>query len=51
MLDAARAAGLSLPLTETHRRLMEQAEAAGLGELDNSAILEVLRLPEGKRES
>ncbi len=45
ILDAARAAGLALPLTETHRRLMEQAEAAGLGDLDNSAILEVLRAP------
>jgi len=45
MLDAARAAGLTLPLTETHRRLMEQAEAAGLGDQDNSAILEVLRAP------
>lgn len=43
MLDAAAAAGLSLPLTETHRRLMEQAEAAGLGEQDNSAIIEILR--------
>ena len=46
MLDAARAAGLSLPLTETHRRLMEQAETAGFGELDNSAIIEVLRKPQ-----
>jgi 2-hydroxy-3-oxopropionate reductase len=45
MLDAARAAGLALPLTETHRRLMEQAEAAGLGDRDNSAIVEVLRPP------
>lgn len=45
MLDAARAAGLALPLTETHRRLMEQAEAAGLGAQDNSAIIEVLRRP------
>ena len=35
--------GLTLPLAETHRRLMEQAEAAGLGDQDNSAILEVLR--------
>ena len=43
MLQAAGDAGLTLPLTETHRRLLEQAEAAGLGELDNSAILEVLR--------
>ena len=43
MLDAAAQAGLTLPLSETHRRLMERAEAAGLGELDNSAIIEVLR--------
>ena len=45
MLDAARAAGLTLPLTETHRLLMEQAQAAGLGDQDNSAIIEVLRAP------
>jgi 3-hydroxyisobutyrate dehydrogenase-like beta-hydroxyacid dehydrogenase len=45
MLAAATDAGLPLPLTETHRRLMEQAETAGLGDLDNSAILEVLRRP------
>jgi 3-hydroxyisobutyrate dehydrogenase-like beta-hydroxyacid dehydrogenase len=50
MLEAAAAAGLTLPLTETHRRLLEQSEAAGLGEMDNSAILEVLRRPERKRE-
>jgi 3-hydroxyisobutyrate dehydrogenase-like beta-hydroxyacid dehydrogenase len=43
MLNAAASAGLSLPLTETHRRLMEQAETAGFGEQDNSAIIEVLR--------
>lgn len=46
MLGAAQAAGLALPLTDTHRRLMEAAEARGLGELDNSAILEVLRRPD-----
>jgi 3-hydroxyisobutyrate dehydrogenase-like beta-hydroxyacid dehydrogenase len=45
MLQAAADAGLPLPLTETHRRLMEQAEAAGLGNLDNCAIIEVLRQP------
>lgn len=49
MLRAARDAGLPLPLTDTHRRLLEQAEAAGLGELDNAAILEVLRRPDGTR--
>lgn len=43
MLKAAAAAGMELPLADTHRRLMERAEAAGLGELDNSAIVEVLR--------
>jgi 3-hydroxyisobutyrate dehydrogenase-like beta-hydroxyacid dehydrogenase len=43
MLNVAAATGLELPLADTHRRLMERAEAAGLGELDNSAIVEVLR--------
>jgi 3-hydroxyisobutyrate dehydrogenase-like beta-hydroxyacid dehydrogenase len=43
MLQAAGGAGMPLPLADTHRRLMEKAEAAGLGELDNSAIIEVLR--------
>lgn len=43
MLSAAAQAGIELPLTATHQRLMEQAEAAGLGELDNSAIIQVLR--------
>ena len=45
MLQAAGAAGMPLPLADTHRRLMEQAEAAGLGDLDNCAIIEVLRQP------
>jgi len=45
MLQAAGEAAMPLPLADTHRRLMEQAEAAGLGELDNSAIIEVLRHP------
>jgi len=43
ILAAGDAAGLKLPLADTHRRLMEQALAAGLGEMDNSAIIEVLR--------
>jgi len=43
MLEAAAAVGLALPLADTHRRLMEQAEAAGLGELDNSAIIRVFK--------
>jgi 3-hydroxyisobutyrate dehydrogenase-like beta-hydroxyacid dehydrogenase len=45
ILQTAREAGLPLPLAEAHRRLLEQAEAAGLGDLDNSAIVEILRQP------
>lgn len=51
MLQAAQGAGMELPLADTHRRLMEQAEAAGLGELDNSAIIEVLRKPGSRAKS
>jgi len=39
ILQAAAAAGRDLPLTETHRRLLEAAEAAGFGDADNSAII------------
>lgn len=43
MLDAGAEAGATLPLSELHRRLLEQAEAIGLGTQDNSAIIEVFR--------
>jgi 3-hydroxyisobutyrate dehydrogenase-like beta-hydroxyacid dehydrogenase len=43
MLEAAAEAGAKLPLSEQHRQLLEQAETAGLGALDNSAIIEVFR--------
>jgi 3-hydroxyisobutyrate dehydrogenase-like beta-hydroxyacid dehydrogenase len=43
MLRAGEAGGMKLPLTETHRRILLAAVAAGLGNLDNSAIVEVLR--------
>jgi len=43
MLEAAAEAGAKLPLSEQHRQLLEQAEAAGLGALDNSAIIEMFR--------
>jgi len=43
MLRAGDAGGLRLPLTETHHTILTQAVAAGLGDLDNSAIIEVLR--------
>ena len=45
MLNAASAAGLNLPLADTHRRLLEQACVLGLSELDNSAIIEAMRTP------
>jgi 3-hydroxyisobutyrate dehydrogenase-like beta-hydroxyacid dehydrogenase len=45
ILQAATRSGLSLPLTESHRILLETAETRGLGDLDNSAVLEVLRAP------
>ncbi len=43
ILDAASGAGLTLPLADAHRRLMEHAERIGLGDQDNSAVLEALR--------
>jgi 3-hydroxyisobutyrate dehydrogenase-like beta-hydroxyacid dehydrogenase len=43
ILESAAAAGMTLPLSETHRQLLERAEAAGLGDLDNSAIIGIMR--------
>jgi 3-hydroxyisobutyrate dehydrogenase-like beta-hydroxyacid dehydrogenase len=42
MLDEAAAGGKTLPLTQLHLQLLERAEAEGLGELDNSAIIRVI---------
>jgi len=39
ILDAAREAALALPLSETHRELLEATERAGYGEADNSAVI------------
>jgi 3-hydroxyisobutyrate dehydrogenase-like beta-hydroxyacid dehydrogenase len=41
MIAAAKQAGAKLPLSEVHRRILETAEAAGLGQLDNSAIIRI----------
>jgi 3-hydroxyisobutyrate dehydrogenase-like beta-hydroxyacid dehydrogenase len=43
MLKAAQEAGFKLPLSQTHRVLLEKAEDCGLGDSDNCAIIEVLR--------
>ena len=44
ILQAAAEAGQRLPISETHQRLLEAAEAAGLGDADNSAIIQAVRL-------
>ena len=41
-LEQGDAAGLPMPLSRTHRAILEEAEGAGLGTLDNSAIISVL---------
>ncbi|MCA9241039.1 MAG: NAD(P)-dependent oxidoreductase [Planctomycetales bacterium] len=43
ILDEASQRRLRLPLSETHLRLLEEGEAMGLGDLDNSVILRVLQ--------
>ena len=42
IVDTGRDAGLPMPLSAAHRAVLEEAEAAGYGELDNSAIIKVL---------
>ena len=37
------ASGVTLPLSETHRQLLEHAESMGLGEVDNSAIIKAIQ--------
>ncbi len=43
ILQAAAKAGLTLHASEIHRQLLERAAAAGLGDLDNCAIIQVVR--------
>jgi 3-hydroxyisobutyrate dehydrogenase-like beta-hydroxyacid dehydrogenase len=45
MLAAAAKAHTKLPLSETHRKILSAAEAAGYGHLDNSAIIRVIGAP------
>lgn len=45
MIDAARAAGLELPLSDAHRGLLEAAEESGYGESDNSAVIKAYETP------
>jgi 3-hydroxyisobutyrate dehydrogenase-like beta-hydroxyacid dehydrogenase len=45
MLEEASRSDTRLPISAIHLELLEQAEAAGLGELDNSAIIRVIKTP------
>jgi 3-hydroxyisobutyrate dehydrogenase-like beta-hydroxyacid dehydrogenase len=45
ILTEANRGGASLPMSSVHLKLLEQAEAAGLGELDNSAIIRIIEDP------
>ncbi len=42
IVEAGKEAGLPMPLSQAHREILELAEAAGLGGLDNSSIIRVL---------
>lgn len=48
ILELGAQAGLPMTLSAAHRKILEQAEAAGLGALDNSALIQVLRGLTGK---
>jgi len=39
----AEEVGVGTPMSDTHQSLLERAEALGLGEADNAAVIEVLR--------
>ena len=39
ILEAGERSGARLPLSGLHRRLLEEVEAAGFGDADNSAII------------
>jgi 3-hydroxyisobutyrate dehydrogenase-like beta-hydroxyacid dehydrogenase len=43
ILEEASRGGATLPFSAVHLELLEQAEAAGLGDLDNSAIIRVIQ--------
>lgn len=43
ILEQARHTGAAMPLSEVHRKLLEQAESLGFGDADNSAIIEAYR--------
>lgn len=48
VLAEGAAAGIDLPLSQAHRRLLELAEEAGWGEADNSAIIRAFDRPSNR---
>lgn len=51
ILEAGSAVGARLPLSQTHLELLIEAEASGLGPLDNSAIFQVYGPPQRESET
>ena len=49
ILEHGSAAGLPMTLSRAHREILEAAEAAGLGALDNSALIKVLEATSSAR--
>jgi 3-hydroxyisobutyrate dehydrogenase-like beta-hydroxyacid dehydrogenase len=49
MLAEADRGGITLPITMAHLDVLEQAEAAGFGEQDNSAIIQAIENPKRQR--
>ncbi|MEE3234398.1 MAG: NAD(P)-dependent oxidoreductase [Candidatus Latescibacterota bacterium] len=43
ILKLAQQTGVSVPLTVTHEKILSMARLNGLGELDNSAVIQILR--------
>ncbi|MES2692963.1 MAG: NAD(P)-dependent oxidoreductase [Verrucomicrobiota bacterium] len=51
IVEGGTDAGLPMPFSLTHREVLEAAETAGLGGLDNSALIQVLRARVAKESS
>ena len=51
IIELGREVDAPLPLSRLHRELLERGVAEGLGDLDNSSIVEVLRKGPGTQES
>jgi len=47
IIELAQRAGARIPLTDLHRDLLDAAVGAGLGEQDNSAVIELFRPSDG----